>query len=85
MDPFDSACEKAKTLASKMSDADKLTLYSLFKQATAGDCTTPEPGFLDPVGRAKWAAWKERTGLPKGMAKKVYADVVKKVGQEESG
>jgi diazepam-binding inhibitor (GABA receptor modulating acyl-CoA-binding protein) len=79
MDPFTAACEKAKTLASNMSDADKLTLYSLFKQATAGDCTTPEPGFLDPVGRAKWAAWKERKGLPKGVAKKVYADVVNQI------
>jgi diazepam-binding inhibitor (GABA receptor modulator, acyl-CoA-binding protein) len=76
MDPFDSACEKAKTLASKLSDADKLTLYSLFKQATVGDCTTSEPSFLDPVGRAKWTAWKERKGLPKEAAKKVYADVV---------
>jgi diazepam-binding inhibitor (GABA receptor modulating acyl-CoA-binding protein) len=77
MDTFTAACETAKTLVSKLSDADKLTLYSLFKQATVGDCTTPEPSFLDPVGRAKWAAWKERTGLPQGVAKKVYADVVK--------
>ena len=76
MDPFDSACEKAKTLASKMSDVDKLTLYSLFKQATVGDCTTPEPSFLDVVGKAKWAAWKERKGLPRGVAKKVYIEVV---------
>ena len=76
MDPFTTACDKAKTLASKLSDADKLTLYSLFKQATVGDCTTPEPGFLDPVGKAKWTAWKERKGLPQGVAKKVYADVV---------
>jgi diazepam-binding inhibitor (GABA receptor modulating acyl-CoA-binding protein) len=79
MDPFTAACEKAKTLASKLSDADKLTLYSLFKQATVGDCTTPEPGFLDPVGRAKWTAWKERKGLPKSVAKKVYADVVNQI------
>ncbi len=76
MDPFTAACEKAKTLASKLSDADKLTLYSLFKQATVGDCTTPEPGFLDPVGKAKWGAWKERKGLPQAAAKKVYADIV---------
>jgi diazepam-binding inhibitor (GABA receptor modulating acyl-CoA-binding protein) len=76
MDPFDSACEKAKTLASKLSDTDKLTLYSLFKQATVGECTTPEPGFLDVVAKAKWAAWKERRGLPKSVAKKVYIEVV---------
>jgi len=76
MDPFTAACEKAKTLASKLSDADKLTLYCLFKQATVGDCTTPEPSFLDPVGKAKWTAWKERKGLPQAVAKKVYADEV---------
>ena len=76
MDPFTTACEKAKTLASKLSDADKLTLYSLFKQATVGDCTAPEPSFLDPVGKAKWGAWKERKGLPQGVAKKVYVDEV---------
>lgn len=79
MDPFTAACETAKTLSSKMTDTDKLTLYSLFKQATVGDCTTPEPGFLDVVGKAKWAAWKERKGLPQGVAKKVYADVVKQL------
>ena len=70
------ACEKAKTLASKLSDTDKLTLYSLFKQATVGECTTPEPGFLDVVAKAKWTAWKERRGLPKSVAKKVYIEVV---------
>jgi len=79
MDPFTAACETAKTLASKMTDTDKLTLYSLFKQATVGDCTTPEPSFLDVVGKAKWAAWKERKGIPQGVAKKVYADVVKQL------
>ena len=79
MDPFAAACETAKTLASKMTDSDKLTLYSLFKQATAGDCTTPEPSFLDMVGKAKWTAWKERKGLPKDVAKKVYTDVVKQL------
>jgi diazepam-binding inhibitor (GABA receptor modulating acyl-CoA-binding protein) len=76
MDPFTAACDKAKTLVSKLSDADKLTLYSLFKQATVGDCTTPEPSFLDVVGKAKWTAWKARKGLPQAVAKKVYADEV---------
>jgi diazepam-binding inhibitor (GABA receptor modulating acyl-CoA-binding protein) len=76
MDPFTTACETAKTLVPKLSDDDKLTLYSLFKQATVGDCTTPEPGFLDLVGKAKWTAWKERRGLPKSVARKVYVEVV---------
>jgi diazepam-binding inhibitor (GABA receptor modulating acyl-CoA-binding protein) len=79
MSSFEDACEKAKTLAAKMTDSDKLTLYSLFKQATVGDCTTPCPSFLDVVGKAKWDAWKERKGLPKEAAKKVYVDVVSRI------
>ena len=79
MDTFTAACETAKTLVSTLSDDDKLTLYSLFKQATVGDCDTAEPSFLDPVAKAKWTAWKERKGLPKDVAKKVYADVVKQL------
>lgn len=32
----------------------RLELYSLFKQATEGDCEEPKPGLIDLVGRAKW-------------------------------
>jgi acyl-CoA-binding protein len=36
------------------SNAQKLKLYALFKQATKGDCKTAKPKFYDLVGKAKW-------------------------------
>lgn len=31
-----------------------LRFYSYYKQATAGRCQEPRPGFWDPIGRYKW-------------------------------
>ena len=39
---FNKAAEEVKELASQPADADLLELYSLFKQATVGDCNTSE-------------------------------------------
>jgi acyl-CoA-binding protein len=38
----------------RFSDRDKLQLYGLYKQATAGDCTSSRPGFFHRADRAKW-------------------------------
>ncbi|KAG6907842.1 hypothetical protein DXG01_007224 [Tephrocybe rancida] len=35
---------------------EKLTMYSLYKQATVGNVKTPRPGIWDMLGRAKWLA-----------------------------
>lgn len=35
-------------------DAVKLQLYGLYKQATAGKCSTPKPAFWDRAARLKW-------------------------------
>lgn len=37
---FNKAAEEVKELSSQPSDADLLELYSLYKQATVGDCNT---------------------------------------------
>lgn len=37
---FLKAADEAKKLPTKPSDADMLELYSLYKQATVGDCNT---------------------------------------------
>ena len=37
-----------------LSSSQRLELYSMFKQATEGDCDEPKPGLIDLVGRAKW-------------------------------
>ena len=34
-----------------------LLFYGLYKQATLGNNNSAKPGWLDPVGRAKWNAW----------------------------
>jgi acyl-CoA-binding protein len=40
--------------ATMFTDADKLSLYGMYKQATSGQCDAPKPGFFDLKGKAKW-------------------------------
>ena len=57
---FDTAVKKIQEEAKfidKLKKEKKLEVYSLFKQATVGDCNTKKPGVLDQKGRAKWSAW----------------------------
>ena len=42
-----------------LSNNDKLKFYALFKQATVGPCTTPQPSRMKVVERAKHDAWKK--------------------------
>ena len=51
-------------------------MYSLFKQATVGDCNTERPGMFDPKGKAKWDAWDGRKGMSKEDAEKAYAELI---------
>ena len=72
---FESACEEAKMF--QWSNDEKSALYGLYKQATVGDVTTPEPGFMDgPTARYKWAAWKQRSGMSAEDAKAQYEQIV---------
>ena len=59
-------------MATKPSNDDLLELYSLFKQATVGDNTTPQPGMLDFTGKAKWNAWTAKKGMSSEDAEKAY-------------
>nr|XP_014087048.1 acyl-CoA-binding protein [Bactrocera oleae]XP_014087049.1 acyl-CoA-binding protein [Bactrocera oleae]XP_036224902.1 acyl-CoA-binding protein [Bactrocera oleae]XP_036224903.1 acyl-CoA-binding protein [Bactrocera oleae] len=78
---FDKAAENVKNLNSTPSDNDLLELYSLFKQATVGDCNTDKPGFLDFKGKAKWEAWNNRKGTSQDAAKIAYVEKVKALVQ----
>lgn len=69
---FGEAAEAAKNLETKPSNDDLLILYSLFKQATVGDCNTAAPGMLDFTGKAKWNAWNKLKGTPSDDAKAQY-------------
>ncbi|KAF0695800.1 Aste57867_13397 [Aphanomyces stellatus] len=60
------------TPATAPSNADKLKLYALFKQGTAGDNKTSRPGVFDIAGRAKWDAWTAAKGMTKKAAQEAY-------------
>lgn len=76
---FQEFAEKVKNLKSKPTNEELLQLYSLYKQATVGDCTGDRPGIFSPTERAKYDAWKEREGMPKEDAMKEYIELAKKL------
>ncbi|KAF8138674.1 ACBP-domain-containing protein [Boletus edulis] len=57
---------------------EKLTMYSLYKQATVGNVTSPRPGIFDMLGRAKWDAWAKHRDLDQYEAKWLYVDALLK-------
>ena len=54
----------------------KLKMYALFKQATSGKVTTPRPGMVDFVGRAKWDAWNTLGDMSQDDAQKAYINLI---------
>ncbi|KAK7060275.1 hypothetical protein VNI00_001040 [Paramarasmius palmivorus] len=74
---------------------EKLTMYSLYKQATVGNVKTPRPGMWDMLGRAKWHvlspfsssslftshrdAWNKHKDLDPYEAKWLYVEALLKV------
>jgi acyl-CoA-binding protein len=63
---------------------EKLTMYSLYKQATAGNVKSPKPGIWDMLGRAKWEAWAKHKDLDSYEAKWLYVDALLKVSSTRS-
>ena len=76
---FVKAAEDVKKLATRPSDSDMLEVYSLYKQATVGDCDTARPGMLDFKGKAKWDAWDSKKGMSKADAEAKYISKVKEL------
>ncbi|KAF9222054.1 ACBP-domain-containing protein [Gyrodon lividus] len=58
---------------------EKLTMYSLYKQATVGDVSSSRPSIFDMLGRAKWDAWAKHRDLDQYEAKWLYVDALLKV------
>lgn len=79
MATFERAAEQLKQAKVAVSDAHKLRLYALYKQATVGDCSASAPSAFRPVERAKWASWRELQGLEASEAKRRYIEVVKEL------
>ncbi|GMH78274.1 hypothetical protein TL16_g07736 [Triparma laevis f. inornata] len=79
---FEQAQEKAKSLEG-LDNATKLRVYSTFK-CTIGDPTSARPGWTDPVGRAKWDAWSERSQVltDTETAKAAYVTLIQKLSGE---
>ncbi|XP_011625305.1 acyl-CoA-binding protein isoform X2 [Amborella trichopoda] len=76
---FEEYAEKATSLPPSTKDADKLILYGLYKQATAGPVNTSRPGIFSPKERAKWDAWKAVDGKSKEEAMGDYITKVKQL------
>lgn len=73
---FETAAEEAQRLATRPANETLLKLYGLYKQATQGDVRGKRPGFTDPVGRAKYDAWKRLTGRSREQAMTAYVELV---------
>lgn len=73
---FEAAVAESKQLPEKPDNMTLLKIYSLYKQATAGDVDGKRPGFTDMVGRAKWDAWNELKGKSAEEAMQDYIDLI---------
>lgn len=49
----------------KITNEEKLSLYGLYKQATAGDNGEKEPWAVQLEAKAKWSAWTANKGKGK--------------------
>ncbi len=61
----------------KISNAEKLSLYGLYKQGTTGDNTTGQPWAVQLEARAKWDAWTANKGKSQDAAQSEYVELVK--------
>lgn len=62
--------------AVKVSNDVQLQLYGLYKIATEGPCSTPQPSALKMTARAKWQAWNKLGAMPPEEAMEKYIDLV---------
>ena len=72
---FEASIDKAKGLPNQSNET-LLELYSLYKQATAGDVEGDRPSGFDFRGAAKWDAWAKRRGMSTEDAMQAYVDLV---------
>lgn len=74
---FEQAVAQSKTLPQKPNNEILLQLYSLYKQATEGDCNTEDTSnVFDFVAKAKYNAWQQLKGTTKEQAMQQYSDLV---------
>jgi acyl-CoA-binding protein len=76
---FSTAASEVQKLPKKPDNNTLLVLYALYKQSTVGDVSGKRPGFMDPVGQAKYDAWKKVQGWNQEKAMQGYIDLVNKL------
>ncbi|KAG7605937.1 Acyl-CoA-binding domain-containing protein 1 [Arabidopsis thaliana] len=70
------AAAASDRLSQKVSNELQLQLYGLYKIATEGPCTAPQPSALKMTARAKWQAWQKLGAMPPEEAMEKYIDLV---------
>jgi len=77
---FEAAVEDSKGLSNRPSNDSLLQLYSLYKQATAGDASPEGPANpFDFVAKAKYESWVALKGKSRESAMQEYTDLVNKL------
>ncbi|KAJ3689288.1 hypothetical protein LUZ61_018452 [Rhynchospora tenuis] len=66
----------ATSESARVSSEVQLKLYGLYKIATEGPCTTPQPSVLNLTARAKWNAWQRLGAMPTEEAMQNYISIV---------
>lgn len=67
-----------KTGTVEVSDEEKLSFYSYYKQAVFGDNKNPKPKIWDLVNRIKWDYWNTLKGMSQEEAKIKYIQKLRK-------
>jgi diazepam-binding inhibitor (GABA receptor modulating acyl-CoA-binding protein) len=77
---FEEAVATSKTLTERPSNETLLRLYSLYKQATEGDCQADPPANpFDFVNKAKHQAWSDLNGMDTATAMQQYIDLIQQL------
>lgn len=76
---FETAAMEVQALPSRPGNDTLLRLYALYKQGRHGNVSGRRPGFTDPVGRAKYDAWKRLRGKSQEAAMEEYVALVEKL------
>ncbi|KAJ0966727.1 hypothetical protein J5N97_023644 [Dioscorea zingiberensis] len=70
------AATAADRMALKVSNELQLQLYGLYKIATEGPCTAPQPSAIKITARAKWNAWQKLGAMSPEEAMEKYIMMV---------
>lgn len=74
---FEQAVAASKELSERPDNETLLKIYSLYKQATEGDCQLDPPSNpFDFVNKAKYEAWQGLTGMSKTAAMEAYVELI---------